>query len=734
EAPTPKAPGVRPTGGTPNPCDTTPLPPECTPGPTSIQDIQGPGFVSPLKGQLVSRVPGVVTAKRANGYWMQQVAPDATLTSTSSGVFVFTSSAPSVSVGDSVLVSATVSDFYQLAFGETVATTASLSVTELTTVTALATLSKGNPLPAPLALTPTTVPTLYAPTVAGGNVESISPVDASHSALEFWEAHEGMLVSVNDARVVGPGKPQFGEIYVTTKPDELATPRGGTYLPSYAGTPSGRLLVSPTSGGVPAANVGDILTGATTGPVDWSAFGGYDIAATTLGTWTDNHLQPTSAVPQADDQLAIATYNVENLAPADPQSKYDALGAGVVTHLASPDVIAVEEIQDNSGATDDGVVAADATIAKLTAAISAAGGPAYSSASIDPVNDADGGQPGGNIRSVFLYNPGRVTFVSKPGGDSTTPVTVSTGADGSPQLSASPGRVDPANAAWTSSRKPLAGQFVFGGKTVIVVANHFNSKGGDQTADGRFQPPNRSSEVQRTQQATVLNGFVKQVLDADARANVVLAGDFNDYQFSGPVTTLTDNGATLTDLITTLPEHERYTYNFNGISQVLDHIFVSRPLTDVQYDVVHINSEFSAQTSDHDPQVVRIRPVAASTAGTVTVRPKWQHAGRDVTVNLQGWGPKTLLTISLDGATTLATYTTKQFGRGSLAVTIPASTPLGAHGIVVTAPDGSSASASINVSRACPAGMGPGIFALSTEGPVRPSPLEPAGELQAAAC
>ncbi|MEO7061863.1 MAG: endonuclease/exonuclease/phosphatase family protein, partial [Lapillicoccus sp.] len=231
-----------------------------------------------------------------------------------------------------------------------------------------------------------------------------------------------------------------------------------------------------------------------------------------------------------------------------------------------------------------------------------------------------------------------------------------------------------------------------------------------------------------------LNGFVKQVLDADARANVVLAGDFNDYQFSGPVTTLTDNGATLTDLITTLPENERYTYNFNGISQVLDHIFVSRPLTDVQYDVVHINSEFSAQTSDHDPQVVRIRPVAASTAGAVTVRPKWQHAGRDVTVNLQGWGPKTLLTISLDGTTTLATYTTKQFGRGSLAVTIPASTPLGAHGIVVTAPDGSSASASINVSRACPAGMGPGIFALSTEGPVRPSPLEPAGELQAAAC
>jgi hypothetical protein len=270
----------------------------------------------------------------------------------------------------------------------------------------------------------------------------------------------------------------------------------------------------------------------------------------------------------------------------------------------------VEEIQDNSGATDDGTVAADQTLTKLVAAIAAAGGPTYQWASIDPVNDADGGQPGGNIRSVFLYNADRVTFVSKPGGDSTTSVSVSTGADGTAELSISPGRVDPTNEAWATSRKPLAGEFTFGGKKVIIVANHFKSKGGDQSADGRFQPPNRTSEVQRTKQATVLNGFVKNVLGADPDASIVLAGDFNDYQFSGPIKTLTDDGATLTDLINTLPENERYTYNFNGVSQVLDHIFVSKPLVDVQYDVVHVNSEFAAQSSDHDPQVVRFRPAA----------------------------------------------------------------------------------------------------------------------------
>ena len=199
--------------------------------------------------------------------------------------------------------------------------------------------------------------------------------------------------------------------------------------------------------------------------------------------------------------------------------------------------MAVEEIQDNSGATDDEVVAADQTLAKLVAAISTAGGPTYQAIEIAPNDGEDGGQPGGNIRSVFLYNSARVTLAPGPVGDSTTPVGVSVGADGTAELSLNPGRVDPTNPAWTASRKPLAGEFVFQGRKVIVVANHFNSKGGDQSADGRFQPPNRSSEVQRKQQAEVLNAFVDQVLAADPNANVVLAGDFNDYQFAPSMST-----------------------------------------------------------------------------------------------------------------------------------------------------------------------------------------------------
>ena len=60
------------------------------------------------------------------------------------------------------------------------------------------------------------------------------------------------------------------------------------------------------------------------------------------------------------------------------------------------------------------------------------------------------------------------------------------------------------------------------------------------------------------------------------------------------------------------PLCERYTYVFEGNSQALDHILISQALVDAgyEYDVVHVNAEFADQVSDHDPQVVRLRPRA----------------------------------------------------------------------------------------------------------------------------
>jgi len=114
---------------------------------------------------------------------------------------------------------------------------------------------------------------------------------------------------------------------------------------------------------------------------------------------------------------------------------------------------------------------------------------------------------------------------------------------------------------------------------------------------------------------------VQSILAKDAQALIVVAGDLNDFQFSQPLSILKSAG--LTALIETLDEAERYTYDFEGNSQTLDHLLVSSAAKDALdgYDVVHINAEFADQDSDHDPQVLQLSPDIAPPTTTATTNP-----------------------------------------------------------------------------------------------------------------
>ncbi|MFJ1824124.1 endonuclease/exonuclease/phosphatase family protein, partial [Streptomyces sp. NPDC088178] len=399
-------------------------------------------------------------------------------------------------------------------------------------------------------------------------------------------------------------------LWVTVKPHENASRRGGTVYGSYTAQNTGRLqiqsLVPLAERPFPTADVGDVLSGTTEGPLDFNQYGGYTLTARTLGTVSGKDLRRETTRKQRSGELAVATYNVENLDPTDPQEKFDALAAAVVDNLASPDIVALEEIQDDDGAKDDGTVSADRTVKMFTDAIVAAGGPAYQWRSIDPEDKKDGGEPGGNIRQVFLFNPARVSFTDRAGGDATTATDV-VRQQGRAALTLSPGRIDPANAAWTNSRKPLVGEFVFRGRTVFVVANHLASKGGDESIVSQHQPPTRSSEVQRHAQGAAVNTFVKKLLGVQRNADVLVVGDINDFEFSGTAKALTAGGV-LYPAVESLPRAERYSYVYQGNTQVLDQILTSPSIDDFEYDSVHINAEFAAQNSDHDPQLLRFRP------------------------------------------------------------------------------------------------------------------------------
>ena len=62
-----------------------------------------------------------------------------------------------------------------------------------------------------------------------------------------------------------------------------------------------------------------------------------------------------------------------------------------------------------------------------------------------------------------------------------------------------------------------------------MIANHFNSKGGDQPLFGATQPPLLASEPQRIQQAQVVGAFVAEILALAPSERVVVLGDLNDF-------------------------------------------------------------------------------------------------------------------------------------------------------------------------------------------------------------
>ncbi|WP_432139331.1 MULTISPECIES: endonuclease/exonuclease/phosphatase family protein [unclassified Streptomyces] len=571
-----------------------------------IHDIQGTTRTSPYAGRQVTDVTGIVTGVRgygsSKGFWMQDPDPDSD-PATSEGVFVYTGSAPKVAVGDSVTVTGTVSEYVP---GGT--SSGNQAVTELTRAT-VTVVSSGNEVPAATVIDAASVPDAYAPQgdpAADGSINAL-PLDPTTYALDHYESLEGMNVQVTDTRVVGASN-KYHELWVTVKPHEHASRRGATVYGSYDSQNTGRLQIEslgPVSA-YPTVDVGDTLTGTTTGPLDYNQYGGYTLVANEIGTVEAAGLTRETTRPQGRHELAIATYNVENLDPGD--DSFGAHAAAIVDNLKSPDILSLEEIQDNNGATDDGTVAADVTVNKLIDAIVEAGGPRYDWRSIDPADKTDGGQPGGNIRNVFLFNPRRVSFTDRAGGDATTATGV-TKVRGKAALTVSPGRLDPQNAAWEDSRKPLVGEFVFRGRTVFVISNHFASKGGDQSLTAQYQPPARGSEIQRHAQAVAVNSFVKDILAKQRNADVVALGDMNDFEFSGTAKILESDGA-LWSAIKSLPRSERYSYVYQGNAQTLDQILVSPSIRRhcFDYDSVHINAEFHDQISDHDPQVLRFRP------------------------------------------------------------------------------------------------------------------------------
>ncbi|MCM3732491.1 DUF6359 domain-containing protein [Fictibacillus nanhaiensis] len=566
-----------------------------------IHDIQGAGHNSPVANKVVEGVEGIVTkVVDDRNFYMQDLEPDND-SNTSEGILVY-KPGHGQTEGNVVSVNGQVKEWVLEGYSDKLRT--DLAMTEINADKGqVATVEEGQELPESIVIG---MFGLQQPTKIIDN-DNFEEFDPSEDGIDFYESLEGMLVEINNPAVIAPQK--YGELVVLPDHGEYSrlNSAGGLNITEFDYNPE-RIFIDMGDEDF-VAKSGDYFDGAITGVVSYG-FSNYKVLTDVedLPTFVEGNTErEITRFHEKHKELTIASFNVENFSANEKDTsdeKVSRIADSIVNNLKAPDIVGLVEMQDGNGSTNNGYTEAKESAERLIAEIAAQGGPEYVYTDIAPENNQDGGQPGGNIRVGFIYNPERVSLAEGTKGTATQAVDYEDG-----KLTLNPGRIDPTNPAFEDSRKPVAAQFEFNGESVIVVANHFNSKGGDQPLFGINQPPHLGSEAQRLEISKIVNGFVKDIKKEDEHAKVVLLGDFNDFEFTPALETL--KGEELTNMIEKVPFNERFTYSYQGNAQVLDHILVTNNMAKkTKVDIVHINSQFMEEhgrASDHDPVLIQIK-------------------------------------------------------------------------------------------------------------------------------
>lgn len=550
---------------------------------TPIHRIQGPGLFSDLDGQTVT-TRGVVTGHTRKGFFIQD--PDGDLDeAVSHGIFVF-ERRRRPNINSLVEILGKVVNFQP---DENARPTTQL-VERSTKV-----LADHGPKIEPFWLT-------------------AERVLVDHQQLtELLNHLEGMLVGVPaGATFVAPSNP-FGD-YVLLPPE---SPSGAEVVR----TKHGGVLIDPNLpdrwlpgfrvtdyADAPTVNVGAQLLEPILGPLNYRV-ASYQIASAGPVRVSPHQVEArTTNLKHDPKHVTVLTLNGFNLdvheehpdRVKDPgrdidddvgDGRFEALGIAIARNAACPSIVALQEIQDNDGAELSATVKAQKTYAGLIAAVRRAGGPTYAWAEIPPVEGADGGQPGGNIRNAFLYDPSHVEMVA-----------------GTLQLLG-------ANApAFDGSRKPLSARFrLLSGKGEIEVVNvHLASKRHQNGLFAPEQPGFDPRETVRVQQAELIGEHIAQL-----RAQSIdyyVTGDFNDFEFSSTLRALTGDHSI--NLVDSVPEPLRFDYNHRGMSQSLMHGVIANRQLDartVEYEILHHNALIGSQpgrkggkASDHAYAIAKL--------------------------------------------------------------------------------------------------------------------------------
>ena len=532
---------------------------------TRIQAIQGTGLYSPLSGTIV-RVQGVVTGKTGHGFFIQDPAPDEAATQdlaqknqpASSAIFVFSLERPAFAAHIEII--GKVLDF---ARNENERPTTQIELHEH------AVIETHSEEIQPIWLNANTLP---------ADAESLA------TALNNLEA---MRVGIRSGATFSAPSNPFGDYVVL--PSDMANSVPLSELGTAVLDPENpdRWLPGFRINRVefaPVVNVGDILLDEVIGPLNYRA-NSYQILA--RGPLRVQHLarqlinNAKSPGPEFTSVLTLNAFNLDQqLERAElvddarrdidhdvADQRFEKLGHVIVQQAGSPAIIALQEIQDNDGAELSAATDASYTYDRLIQACKKLGGPLYQWVDIAPENASDGGQPGGNIRNAYLYDPQRVGLVN-----------------------ATLRRIGTDSLAFDGSRKALMAQFrVRSSNQILAVINvHLASKRHQNSIFAPNQPGFDPKETQRIAQASEIRAILAQ-LEAQG-LDYYVTGDFNDFDFSETLKTLCADASV--NLMQTVPRAQRYDYNHRGKLHTLMHAIVSKRQAVAgryQFEILHGN-------------------------------------------------------------------------------------------------------------------------------------------------
>jgi predicted extracellular nuclease len=426
---------------------------------------------------------------------------------------------------------------------------------QLSAPDALAILSSGNPLPEPAAYNP--------------------PADPAE-ALAYNESLEGMWVTLDGPAVAIAPTTKYGEYVLVDQDrgvDRVTRPEEVGFL---IFVDDGSSAAHEDASTLPYTIArGDVVDGLT-GPLAFT-FDNYKIEPVAVPEIVRGE-RPVSALPEpGTDEITIATFNVENFFdnmdphPSSPPkpgktayaTKLHKLAEAIVA-MGAPTIIGMQEVE-NIGVLED-LVAQEPLAAYQ-----------YRPYLIEGT-DARGIDVGYLVRGDQAVVDGVAAYPAPEGLTSRPPLVIT-----------------------------VTVNLASGPETITVLNNHFTSMSAGEAA----------TEPRRTAQAAWNVTLVQQLLADDPEAQIVVLGDLNSFYQTPPLDTLQNAGLAHAYDIFGEEEALPYTYIYQGKTQSLDHILMTRNLYGRlgSVDVLHINADYPLplpddtsphRVSDHDPLVVRL--------------------------------------------------------------------------------------------------------------------------------